>query len=555
MNSAAFYIHNKKRKKNPQVIFELKDENTLVFRLKRIYNDTTFSRYKKVGRWQYEIKVADLQDVVDTCDKLGWEVVEFPKQVQQALDLNNSFEFNESFKETTLWKVMFPYQREGVEQVVKKYNGRALIGDEMGLGKTLQAISVYKYYNHKKLLIVCPAYLRYTWKNELEKWIPGTACTVILTGKDAIDTGVYPLIMSYELAAKWAKELKKLKLEMVVCDESHYLKSHKTKRTKALIQFGEVAKYKRILTGAPITKSPLDLYSQFLFLDSKILGHNSYWSFQGRYAVIKSVKMGAHSFNQVVGYRNLEEMKDKMDWCTYRTTKEEALDLPPKIYTTRQVDMTLEQSRHYDSLKETSVALLNSGEMVSAPEVMTRLLRLQQLLCGYLVTDNGEIQEVPNNRMNVLMETIEEMEGKVIIWSRFRHDIIKITEKLKQTYGSNTVVNYFGDTTMQDRQDAIEKFQNLEDDVKFFISNPQTGGMGITLHAATNVIYYSNDFNLESRKQSEDRAHRVGQHHPVLYVDLMCPNTVDVHIVKTLLNKNKLASITLGERVLEWLKT
>jgi len=341
---------------------------------------------------------------------------------------------------------------------------------------------------------------------------------------------------------------------LLAVDESTTIKNHKAKRTKALIQFGEVAKYKRILTGAPITKSPLDLYSQFLFLDSKILGHNSYWSFQGRYAVIKSVKMGAHSFNQVIGYRNLEEMKDKIDWCTYRTTKEEALDLPPKIYTTRQVDMTLEQSRHYDSLKETSVALLNSGEMVSAPEVMTRLLRLQQLLCGYLVTDNGEIQEVPNNRMNVLMETIEEMEGKVIIWSRFRHDIIKITEKLKQTYGSDTVVNYFGDTSMKDRQDAIEKFQNLKSNVKFFISNPQTGGMGITLHAAANVIYYSNDFNLESRKQSEDRAHRVGQHKPVLYVDLMCPKTVDVHIVKTLLSKNKLANITLGERVLEWLK-
>ena len=134
-------------------------------------------------------------------------------------------------------------------------------------------------------------------------------------------------------------------------DESTTIKNHKAKRTKALIKFGEVAKYKRILTGAPITKSPLDLYSQFLFLDED-LGFDSYWSFQGRYAVIKSVKMGAHSFNQVVGYRNLEEMKDKMDWCTYRTTKEEALDLPPKIYTTRQVDMTMEQSRHYESLKK-----------------------------------------------------------------------------------------------------------------------------------------------------------------------------------------------------------
>jgi|TARA_B100000212_G_C27381205_1_gene537159 SNF2 family DNA or RNA helicase len=342
---------------------------------------------------------------------------------------------------------------------------------------------------------------------------------------------------------------------LLAIDESTTIKNIKAKRTKALIKFGEAAKYKRILTGAPITKSPLDLYAQFLFLDKEIMGFDSYWSFQGRYAVVRSVKMGAHSFNQVIGYRNLEEMKCKIAHYSYRTTKEEALDLPPKIYTTRQVDLTIEQERHYQSIKKTSVALLETGEMVTAPEVMTQLLRLQQLLCGYLVTDNGEVEEIPNNRMNVLMETIEEMEGKIIIWSRFRHDIIKITEKLKQTYGSDTVVNYFGDTTMQDRQDAIEKFQNLEDNVKFFISNPQTGGMGITLHAATNVIYYSNDFNLESRKQSEDRAHRVGQHHPVLYVDLMCPNTVDVHIVKTLLNKNKLASITLGERVLEWLKT
>jgi SNF2 family DNA or RNA helicase len=342
---------------------------------------------------------------------------------------------------------------------------------------------------------------------------------------------------------------------LLAIDESTTIKNIKAKRTKALIKFGEAAKYKRILTGAPITKSPLDLYAQFLFLDKEIMGFDSYWSFQGRYAVVRSVKMGAHSFNQVIGYRNLEEMKCKIAHYSYRTTKEEALDLPPKIYTTRQVDLTMEQERHYQSIKKTSVALLETGEMVTAPEVMTQLLRLQQLLCGYLVTDNGEVEEIPNNRMNVLMETIEEMEGKIIIWSRFRHDIIKITEKLKQTYGSDTVVNYFGDTTMQDRQDAIEKFQNLEDNVKFFISNPQTGGMGITLHAATNVIYYSNDFNLESRKQSEDRAHRVGQHHPVLYVDLMCPNTVDVHIVKTLLNKNKLASITLGERVLEWLKT
>ena len=341
---------------------------------------------------------------------------------------------------------------------------------------------------------------------------------------------------------------------LVAVDESTTIKNIKAKRTKALIQFAEGAKYKRILTGAPITKSPLDLYSQFLFMDRKILGFCSYWSFQGRYAVIMNRKMGSHQFNQVVGYKNLDELKKKIEPHSFRITKKDALDLPPKTYVTRQVDLTMEQERHYQSIKKTSVAFLESGDMVTAPEVMTRLLRLQQLLCGYLVTDDGEIKHIPNNRLTVLLEVIEEMEGKVIIWSRFRHDIMKICSSLKGVYGQDSTVTYFGDTSMADRDEAIARFQDPSDPTRFFISNAQTGGMGITLHAATNVIYYSNDFNLESRVQSEDRAHRVGQHHPVLYVDLVCPNTVDVHIVKTLVNKSKLANITLGEQILEWLK-
>jgi len=341
---------------------------------------------------------------------------------------------------------------------------------------------------------------------------------------------------------------------LLAVDESTTIKNIKAKRTKALIKFAEGARYKRILTGAPITKSPLDLYSQCLFMSKKILGFESYWSFQGRYAVIKSMKMGSHQFNQIIGYKNLEELKKKVEAHSYRITKDEALDLPPKIYTTRQVDLTMEQERYYQSIKKTSVALLESGEMVTTPEVMTRLLRLQQLLCGYLITDEGETKEIENNRLDVLLEVIEEMEGKVIIWSRFRHDILKIQSKLAQIYGASSVVTYFGDTTMADRDNAIARFQDSADPTRFFVSNPQTGGMGLTLHAAKNVIYYSNDFNLESRVQSEDRAHRVGQQNKVLYVDLVCPNTVDVHIVKTLLNKNKLANITLGERILEWLK-
>jgi len=340
---------------------------------------------------------------------------------------------------------------------------------------------------------------------------------------------------------------------LLAIDESTTIKNPKAKRTKAIMKFGETAKYKRILTGSPITQSPLDLYSQCAFLNKKLLGYDSYWSFQGRFAIIKQQRMGNHSFNQVVGYKNLDELTQKLKIFAHRTTKKEALDLPEKIYTTRQVELTSTQQEQYESMKKTSVIFLEEGDMVTAPEVMTRLLRLQQLLCGYLVNDDGETVELANNRIKVMMEVVEEMTGKVIIWSRFRYDIKKIKNELAKTYGSGSVVTYYGDTTQEDRDSAIHNFQT-NPETRFFVSNAQTGGRGITLTAASNVIYYSNDFNLESRKQSEDRCHRIGQHKPVLYVDLVCPNTVDVHIVKSLVEKDKIANKTLGEEVLEWLK-
>jgi len=472
----------------------------------------------------------------------------------------------------------YDHQREALRLSYKKENFAYFM--EMGCGKSKVLIDniAWLYWNNKidTAIIVAPKGVYTNWKNnELPAHLSNDISSKVYIWKSSLTKrettelkssvghearrNLRILLINVEAFAtkkifKFLDTFTHRSKFLIAVDESTTIKNIKAKRTKALIKFSEGAKYKRILTGAPITKSPLDLYSQCLFMSDKVLGFDSYWSFQGRYAVIMNRKMGSHQFNQVVGYKNLDELKKKIDPHSYRVTKKEALDLPPKTYVTRQVDLTMEQERHYQSLKKSSVALLEDGNMVTAPEVMTRLLRLQQLLCGYLVTDDGEVKHIPNNRLAVLLEVIEEMEGKVIIWSRFRHDIMKICSSLKGVYGQDSTVTYFGDTTMAQRDEAIARFQNPEDPTRFFISNAQTGGMGITLHAATNVIYYSNDFNLESRVQSEDRAHRVGQHNPVLYVDLVCPNTVDVHIVKTLVNKNKLANITLGEKVLEWLK-
>jgi len=339
---------------------------------------------------------------------------------------------------------------------------------------------------------------------------------------------------------------------LLAVDESTTIKNPKAKRTKALVAVGQDASFKRILTGSPVTKSPMDLYAQCGFMDKELLGFDSYYSFQGRYAITRTQRMGSHSFQQVVGYRNLDELSTKLNYFTYRVTKEDALDLPEKIYTVREVSLSKEQLTHYNTLKTAAIALLDDGQLVSAPAVMTQLLRLQQLLCGHLMTDDGELIEVPTRRIDALMDTVEEMSGKVIIWSRFRYDIRRIEAELAKVHGPSSVVTYYGDTSDDDRQTAVRRFQF--EDARFFVANPQTAGYGLTLTAATNVIYYANDFNLETRVQSEDRAHRIGQKHSVTYVDLVSKGTVDVHIVKTLRDKIDLSAKTLGEEARQWLE-
>tara|TARA_R110000796_G_scaffold51488_2_gene121435 strand:+ start:784 stop:2217 length:1434 start_codon:yes stop_codon:yes gene_type:complete len=339
---------------------------------------------------------------------------------------------------------------------------------------------------------------------------------------------------------------------LLAIDESTTIKNPRAKRTKALVSFGKLAKYKRILTGSPVTNSPLDLYSQCSFMHTDLLGHDSFWSFQGKYAITRTQRMGNHSFQQIVGYKNLDDLSERLHTFSYRVTKEDALDLPEKIYTTREVLMTSEQLKHYKSIKDAAIALLDDGQLVSAPAVMTQLLRLQQILCGHTLTDDGELVEFKSNRIDAMIETIEEMDGSVIIWSRFRYDIKNIKKALEKTYGNGTVVTFYGDTSEKDRQIAEQSLNNGS--ARFFVANPQTAGRGLTLNKASNVIYYANDFNLESRIQSEARCHRIGQKKTVLYVDLVAKGTVDEHIVKTLKSKNELSARSLGEQVREWLK-
>ncbi len=192
-----------------------------------------------------------------------------------------------------------------------------------------------------------------------------------------------------------------------------------------------------------------------------------------------------------------------------------------------------------------------NGELITSLQMITALLRFQQILSGHLPTDDGNLVEFKTFRLDALLDCIEEVSGKVIIWSRFRYDIINIQRALKKKYGNNSVVSYFGDTSERDRQSAIDQIQNGT--ARFFVANPATAGRGLTLTEANTVIYYANDFNLETRSQSEDRCHRIGQKNPVTYIDLVAEGTVDEKIIQALRDKIDISAKVLGEEAKKWL--
>ena len=333
---------------------------------------------------------------------------------------------------------------------------------------------------------------------------------------------------------------------MFIIDESTTIKNHQAKRTINAVRIGKYAYYKRILTGSPITKSPLDLYSQAYFLDPALLGFGSFFSFRARYANLVSRSGNGRTFKQVVGYKNLTELNETLLKFSSRVLKKDCLDLPDKIYLKRTIQLTDEQRRIYKDLQKKAKSLLSQGT-VTITHVITQIVRLHQISCGFVRLDNGDISQLPSQRLVELMEILEETDGKVIIWANYRHDIQIIERELTKVYGPRCVGTYHGDVPQERREEVINQFQDPENELRFFVGNTQTGGYGITLTAASTVIYYSNNYDLEKRLQSEDRAHRIGQVNKVTYIDIVCERTVDEKIVKALRQKQSIAQTVMGE--------
>jgi len=365
----------------------------------------------------------------------------------------------------------------------------------------------------------------------------------------------YDAVMTQPGAVFMRKFMDKRRV-MLVLDEAHKIKTPSAKRTRRVTAAGKHAPYRRLLTGTPISNSPFDVFTQVRFIKPDAwlpLGVRTFQDFKTFFGIWqRKITKTNDSYEVCVAYRNLHLLKDVVAQVGTRLLKEDVLDLPPKLYSKRYFELAPEQRRVYEELQQECAAVLASGELISAPHVIVRLQRLQQVASNYLKDESGNIHRLTekNPRMRVLMDVVEDTSGKMLVWAKYHQDIDDIVVKLRNA-GIKAVV-YDGRCSDEDKTRARREFQ--EGDAQVFVGNAAAAGTGLTLHAAKTVVYYNNTYNLLDRQQSEDRAHRAGMdEHPVTYIDLVGADTIDEAILQAHRNKVELSQLILSDPQRGWI--
>lgn len=338
---------------------------------------------------------------------------------------------------------------------------------------------------------------------------------------------------------------------LIVADESTTIKNPDSNRTKSMIALGRKAAVRRIMSGSSITNSPLDIWGQAEFLKPGLLDFRNFTAFRAHYAILREIRVGHRLVKVPVGYRNLDELSECIASWSFRKLKKDCLDLPEKVYTTREVELTDEQRKLYDALVRDCFSELRDSSTITAVLPIVRFTRLHQIVSGIAVAD-GTREEVAikNNRVQAVLDISEEGAAPMIVWCVYKPSVRAVAAALEAKYPGK-VVTYYGDSSKYDRDTAEERFQ--KGDVDFFVGTQATGGMGLTLTRAKTTVYYSNNFSLLLREQSEDRAHRGGLDHTHTYVDLIAPDTVDEKVINSLRNKIDIAAAVNRDGIRKWL--
>ena len=474
-----------------------------------------------------------------------------------------------------MWKYPYktkPYehQRNALNESAEKVQWAYFM--EMGTGKTKVTIDnmAYLFFQRKinSALIIAPESVYTVWQSEIETHLPDQLKYKIYKWnldkpKNYHDLNNFKdlkiFLMNVEaLSTKRGVEgatdyLTKNKLNFVVLDESTTIKNRSAKRTKNILGLRKLSHIRRILTGSPITKSPLDLFTQCQFLSPELLGLSSYLAFRNRYAEMTDIPVGSGRYISVPKYyKRLEELETKLKQFSTRIRKDQCLDLKPKVRQKRYIDLEGENKKLYEKLRTSALAIVEDST-ISFSNKLTEIIKLHQVCNGFTKNDDGVIMALHQQKLNTLDEILNETDGKVIIWANYIYNIKEIIGFLEKKYGKEAVVSIYGDVNVEDRKEAVDRIQK-DEKCRFLVGNPTTGGFGLTLTACNTVIYYSNSYNLEVRMQSEDRAHRMGQKGTVVYIDIVARNTLDEAIMKSLVNKGQIAAKTLGEEDLRsWL--
>lgn len=465
---------------------------------------------------------------------------------------------------------------------------------EMGLGKSRVAIDnfclLYRQDKVDALLILAPKSVYTNWTRldpqapgEVQKWLwpnvkenmrihayrAGRAKpdqNARLAVLDAIAPGPRILainieaISSTEEAFEFARKFLRAHRVMIVIDESTVIKNPKSVRTKKCLKLAPLASYRRILTGSPSTGSPSDLFAQFEFLgpNRQLLGHRLFSTFRARYCILREMQLPSHPrpILMEVGTQNLNELAEVMAKHSFRRRKQDCLDLPDKVYMKREVELTAEQKKAYEELRKHAMTIIREARAdggdaeVTTQIVITQMMRMHQVVCGHIKSDDGVLIDLPSNRIKELMQVISESEESVVIWCKYRPDAAKVAQALRKEYGEDTVAEWHGGVTQQEREKGEADFQARR---KRFMVSTDAGARGRTWTVAQLVVYYSNSHDLEVRQQSEDRTHRIGTTGTVVYVDLFVPGTVDEKIMTALRNKMNIARTVMKEGIEAWI--
>lgn len=447
-----------------------------------------------------------------------------------------------------------PYQHQKIAfnfalQKLEEQGCAALLMD-MGLGKSLTSIAITgQLFNDKKIervLVICPTSIIGVWLEEFKKFADFDYCIEAIIGttmskrKDKLKLlchkiGLKVAIINYEATWRMEKELNIYKPDIIICDESQKIKNPSASQSKTIHRLGVKAKYKIILTGTPVQNSPMDVFSQWKFLDPNIFGL-SFYAFRNHYAV-----MGGYYNHQILRYKNMDELTSKAHGVAYRITKEEALDLPEQIFLNRYCELEPTARKIYDTVVKESYAELMDGE-ITATNVLTKLMRLSQIAGGHVKDDECRMQVISKSKLNELKDIMEDViidnKKKLVIFARFIPEIESIKSLAREMDIRYSYIT--GEIKTEERSEMCSKFQN-DNNIKLFIAQIQTAGLGITLTAADTAVFYSLDFNYANYSQAIARTHRIGQKNTCTYINLIATETVDEKILKALESKQDIA--------------